>query len=80
MYNFNNFLSYFTDWNIEKMSKFSLSFSKTIEKKKLLPSVIKDDLPKAKNIVLENIESVEGNVIKTYVYLLMFLYINLILG
>lgn len=45
--------------------KFSLSFSKTIEKKSLQPSVIRNDAPAEVKEKTEVIESIEENVLKT---------------
>lgn len=45
--------------------KFSLSFSKTIEKKSLQPSVIHNDAPAEVKEKTEVIESIEENILKT---------------
>ena len=52
-------------FQMSSFGKFSLKFSKTIEKKQLDSSAIRNDAPELKKPILENIESVEQNVIKT---------------
>ncbi|XP_068234955.1 G-patch domain and KOW motifs-containing protein-like [Palaemon carinicauda] len=45
--------------------KFSLSFTKTIEKRTLQPSAIRNDVPHEAKINTETLESIEENVLKT---------------